>query len=133
MSDNLNQNGWNEYSKLVLKELESLADGMDNLNKEISDLRADITEIKAREDRVEELRVWKGKMDDVVSPTQLKELMSTVTELEGFKIKSVGIFLTVQFLMGLAAWYLNILVVLQSDPLRRLSLAITRKKPDLHH
>ena len=109
MSDNLNQNGWNEYSKLVLKELESLADGMDNLNKEISDLRADITEIKAREDRVEELRVWKGKMDDVVSPTQLKELMSTVTELEGFKIKSVGIFLTVQFLMGLAAWYLNIL------------------------
>lgn len=109
MSDNLNQNGWNEYSKLVLKELESLADGMDNLNKEISDLRADITEIKAREDRIEELRVWKGKMDDVVSPTQLKELMSTVTELEGFKIKSVGIFLTVQFLMGFAAWYLNIL------------------------
>jgi len=109
MSDNLNQNGWNEYSKLVLKELESLADGMDNLNKEISDLRADITEIKAREDRVEELRVWKSKMDDVVSPTQLKELMSTVTELEGFKIKSVGIFLTVQFLMGFAAWYLNIL------------------------
>ena len=109
MSDNLNQNGWNEYSKLVLKELESLADGMDNLNKEISDLRADITEIKAREDRVEELRVWKSKMDDVVSPTQLKELISTVTELEGFKIKSVGIFLTVQFLMGFAAWYLNIL------------------------
>ena len=109
MSDNLNQNGWNEYSKLVLKELESLADGIDNLNKEISDLRADITEIKAREDRIEELRVWKGKMDDVVSPTQLKELISTVTELEGFKIKSVGIFLTVQFLMGFAAWYLNIL------------------------
>ena len=51
-----NQNGWNEYSKLVLKELESLSDSIDNLNSEIQGLKSDITEIKAKEDRVNELR-----------------------------------------------------------------------------
>ena len=56
MSDNFNQNGWNEYSKLVLKELESLGSSIEGLNEKIQDLKADITEIKAKEDRITELR-----------------------------------------------------------------------------
>jgi len=30
-----NQNGWNEYSKLVLKELETLATGIDSLRQDV--------------------------------------------------------------------------------------------------
>jgi len=99
-----NQNGWNEYSKLVLKELESLSDSIDNLNSEIQGLKSDITEIKAKEDRVNELRDWKLKIDDVASPTQLKELVQTVADLNAFKTKAIGVFIAVQFLMGLIAW-----------------------------
>ena len=108
MSDETNQNGWNEYSKLVLKELESLSSSIDGLNERIQDLKADITEIKAKEDRITELRDWKGKVDEVASPTQLKELIEDVSDLKAFKIKAIGVFLTVQFLMGLAAWFMKI-------------------------
>ena len=36
------QNGWNEYSKLVIAELERLNDGITNLNTEIQDLKREI-------------------------------------------------------------------------------------------
>lgn len=104
----INQNGWNEYSKLVLKELESLSDSIDNLNNQIQGLKSDITEIKAKEDRVNELREWKGKVDEVASPTQLKELIDTVSDLKAFKTKAIGVFISVQFLMGLAAWFMKV-------------------------
>ena len=38
MSDG-NQNGWNEYSRLVLKELETLADGIESLRSEIQEVK----------------------------------------------------------------------------------------------
>lgn len=107
MSNESHQNGWNEYSKLVLKELESLSTSIDGLNEKIQDLKADITEIKAKEDRVTELREWKGKVDEVASPTQLKELIEDVADLKAFKVKAIGVFLTVQFLMGFAAWFMK--------------------------
>lgn len=105
--NNERQNGWNEYSKLVLKELESLATSIDNLNAQIQDLKADITEMRAREDRVDELREWKIKIDDVASPTQLKELVQSVSDLKSFKTKAVGIFIAVQFLVTLSAFFIK--------------------------
>ena len=110
MSNNdLHQNGWNEYSKLVLKELETLTRNIDGLNQQIQDLRSDITEIKAKEDRVDELRDWKNKVDEVASPTQLKELVEKVSDLEKFKVKAIGVFIAVQFLMGASAWFFKII------------------------
>ena len=106
---NESQNGWNEYSKLVLKELESLSDSIDNLNSKLQDLKSDITEMKAKEDRVNELREWKLKIDDVASPTQLKELVESVSELKAFRTKAIGVFIAVQFFMGFAAWILKFL------------------------
>ena len=103
------QNGWNEYSKLVLKELETLTKNIDGLNQQIQDLRSDITEIKAKEDRVDELRDWKNKLDEVASPTQLKELVDKVSDLEKFKVKAVGVFIAVQFLMGASAWFFKMM------------------------
>ena len=39
------QNGWNEYSKLVIAELERLNEGIISLNTEIQDLKREIAEI----------------------------------------------------------------------------------------
>jgi|TARA_Y100000287_G_C14221697_1_gene356701 predicted nuclease with TOPRIM domain len=107
-SDERHQNGWNEYSKLVLKELESLSMSIDNMNGEIQSIRQELAETRVKEDRVTELRGWKEKVDEVCSPTQLKELIEKVESLNSFKIKAIGVFIAVQFMMGALAWYLKI-------------------------
>ena len=48
-------NGWGEYSRLVLKELETLAKGIEGLKNQIGDLKSEIAELKAKEDKVKEL------------------------------------------------------------------------------
>lgn len=96
------QNGWNEYSKLVINELERLNEGITNLNSQIVELKNEIVELKGKEESVKELKLWKQAVDEVASPTQLKELSDKVIELKTFKTQAVTIFLIVQGLMGLA-------------------------------
>jgi len=95
-------NGWGEYSKLVLKELETLASGIESLRTEFHDVKQELAAIRAKEDKVEELRAWKTRIDDVASPTQFKTLVNEVHELKLFKTKAVTIFAVVQFLMAAA-------------------------------
>ena len=79
---NGNQNGWNEYSRLVLKELETLADGIDNLKSEIQELRGEVSILHEKENQVKELKAWKERVDEVVSPTQLKKMSEEIEELK---------------------------------------------------
>jgi outer membrane murein-binding lipoprotein Lpp len=92
----------NSASALVIKQLENLATNIQTLNAEIQELKQQITRMREREDRVEELRAWKQKVDDVVSPTQMGIIIKEVEELKLFKAKSITVFMVVQFLMGLA-------------------------------
>jgi len=96
------QNGWNEYSKLVLKELQTLSTEIDNLSGQIGDVKKELIEMRGREDRVEQLVRWKDKVDEVATPTQLRELSSQLEELKKFKIQSVTIFAVIQFAMAAA-------------------------------
>ncbi len=96
------ENGWSEYSKLVLKELETLAGAITSLNSEIQELKQEIARMREREDRVDELRVWKDKIDEVASPTQLGTALKEVDDLKQFKTKAVTIFAVVQFVMAAA-------------------------------
>jgi hypothetical protein len=94
-------NGWNEYSRLVLKELETLSQGIIALNQEIQEIKKELAIIKDREDKVEELRLWRAKVDEVISPTQLADLVKEVNDLRAFKTKSVTVFAIVQFILML--------------------------------
>jgi len=96
-----NDNGWGEYSRLVLKELETLASGIKELNENINEMKREMTEIRAKEDKVQELVKWKERIDEVASPSQLKELQVQVDELKSFKTQAVTVFAVVQF--GMAA------------------------------
>ena len=58
-----NDSGWETYSKLVLQQLETLNTGIESMRKELQDVKEQITKIKAKEDRLEEIKVWKDKVD----------------------------------------------------------------------
>jgi DNA repair exonuclease SbcCD ATPase subunit len=93
-------NGWGEYSRLVLKELETLAQGIKDLNESMNDMKREITELRAREDKVQEIAKWKERIDEVASPTQLEKLKEEVEDLKLFRTKAVTIFAVIQFLMA---------------------------------
>ena len=103
------QNGWNEYSRLVLKELESLNDSIEGLKNELQDVKHELTKMQAKEDKVDELRQWKERVDDIASPTQLRELIVSIEELKVFKTKAITIFAVVQFGMAAAIWLMKIM------------------------
>lgn len=94
--------GWGEYSRLVIQQLESLSTGIDGLRQELQEVKRELTELKAKEDRVQDIKIWKEKMDEVASPSQMKELVNQVEDLKLFKTKAVTIFMVVQFGMGMA-------------------------------
>ena len=94
------QNGWNEYSRLVLKELETLAEGIEGLRGEMQDLKQELALQKVKEDKVDDLRAWKERVDEIASPSQLKSLVDEVESLKAFKTKAITAFVVVQFLMG---------------------------------
>ena len=99
-----NQNGWNEYSKLVLKELETLADGIDGLRSEIQEVKQEMVKIQAREDKIDDIKQWKERLDEIASPTQIAALIQDIESLKSFKTKAITIFAVVQFGMGAFAW-----------------------------
>lgn len=107
MSDD--SNGWSEYSRLVLKELETLATSIQALNIEIQDLKQEITRMREREDRVDELRAWKEKIDEVISPTQLSVMTKEVEDLKLFKTKAITVFAVAQFAMAFFAWAMKVM------------------------
>tara|TARA_R110000744_G_scaffold288002_1_gene399090 strand:+ start:251 stop:574 length:324 start_codon:yes stop_codon:yes gene_type:complete len=99
------ENGWNEYSRLVLEQLETLTIGIEGVRNDMYEMRQELAIMKAKEDKVIELRTWKEKIDEVTSPTQLKNLIDEVQDFREFKTKSVTIFMAVQTIMaGLIAW-----------------------------
>lgn len=102
MANNESQNGWNEYSKLVIAELERLNEGIISLNTEIQDLKREIAEMKVKEDFAKELWKWKQSVDEVVSPSQLKDTVRDVSELKTFKTQAITVWVVVQTLFGIA-------------------------------
>lgn len=104
MSDN-NENGWNEWSRHVLKELERLNDKYENLREINEEIKNEIVKFDSLKGDLYNLKTWQAKVNDIVSPIHLKELVLDVASLKVFQTKSIAIFATVQFLMalGLAA------------------------------
>lgn len=92
--------GWENYSKLILQQLEGLSKGIDGLREELQQMKQEITALKAREDKVQEIQNWKQRIDEVVSPPQLDKAIKEIEELRLFKTKAVTIFAVVQFAMA---------------------------------
>jgi uncharacterized protein YoxC len=104
MSTGSGQNGWNEYSRLVISELERLNDGIKGLTDEMQGLKQQITELKTREGNLTSLHNWKASLDEVVSPSQLRDSIRDIQELKTFKTQAITIWAVVQVIsmIGLA-------------------------------
>ena len=103
MSGNGKQNGWNEYSRLVLAELEKLNKRVDELSQETNGIRQDIAKSEQIKDEKNTLKNRKNNIDEVSSPTQLKELQKEVSDLKTFKTMSTTVWVVVQIIFGIAA------------------------------
>jgi uncharacterized coiled-coil DUF342 family protein len=93
---------WDQYSRLVLQQLETLSNGIEALRDELQDVKNQLTELKAKEDRVQDLKEWREKIDEVASPSQLQNALQEIEDLKTFKTKAVTIFAVVQFVMATA-------------------------------
>ena len=96
------ESSWGQYSRLVLQQLETLSNGIEALRAELQDVKNQLTELKAKEDRVQDLKDWKEKIDEVASPSQIQNALQEIEDLKTFKTKAVTIFAGVQFLMATA-------------------------------
>jgi len=108
MSNSNSSNGWETYSKLVLQQLETMASGIESLKNELQDVKGQLTELKAKEDRVQDLKAWKEKMDDVASPPQIRDALQEIENLKTFRTRAATIFMIVQAGMGFTmAWIME--------------------------
>ena len=96
------ESSWGQYSRLVLQQLETLSNGIEALRAELQDVKNQLTELKAKEDRVQDLKDWKEKIDEVASPSQIQNALQEIEDLKMFKTKAVTIFAVVQFFMATA-------------------------------
>ena len=92
--------GWGQHSLMVLRELENLSKNIKELRGELQGLKDEIADMRVQKDNVTELKGWKERIDEVCSPTQLKELKKEVEDLRLFKTKAITIFAVVQFAMA---------------------------------
>lgn len=97
--------GWDVYSKMVLQQLQDLNNGMAELRNEIQEVKTQIAEVRVQQNSVAELKQWKERIDDIVSPTQLDQMKKEVQDLKDFKTKALAGFTVIQFLMGLILFY----------------------------
>ena len=97
-----NQNGWNEWSRHILKELERLNENYEGLRVMNEEIKVELSKASSVREEVLELKNWKKEVDEVSSPTQLKELVDEVRSLKTFKTMAITVWAVVQFLTAIA-------------------------------
>ncbi len=95
------QNGWNEYSKLVLAELERLNESDDKIQETLNEINLKLGKFDIIEKDVEAIGKWKRYMDDVASPSTLKEMKRDVSALNVFKTVAITVWTVVQVGFGI--------------------------------
>lgn len=101
---------WGDYSKLVLKELERLNESYekmrDDMDKRFDELKTKISEVKNIEAKVIAQNSWIEKVNDVWSPSQMKEAKDEIYKQKNRWAAAIAIITFVQIVVGvsIAIW-----------------------------
>lgn len=101
---------WGDYSKLVLKELERLNDNYDRMRTDMdnrfAELNQKLTEVKNVEKSVISQSTWIDKVNDVWSPTQMKEAKDEIYRQKNRWVAAIAILSFIQIAFGVfvAIW-----------------------------
>jgi len=97
---------WSDYSKLVLKELERLNENYDNMRNgmdtRFNELNQKLTEVKNIEGKVDSHSKWLEKVNEVWSPSQMKEAKDEIYKQKNRWAAAIAIFTFVQIAVGIA-------------------------------
>lgn len=104
-NEDISKSGWSEYGRLVLKELERLNEGQDQIRKDMDqkfqELNQKMTEFKSTEQDVIDMKEWRAKVTEVWSVTQMKESKNEIYEQKNRWLKVIGAIIALQVLFTL--------------------------------
>lgn len=96
---------WGDYSKLVLKELERLNESTEKLRTDMdsrfSELNNRLSEVKNVEGKVNGLVEWREKVNDIWSPSQMKEAKDELYKQKTRWAATIAILTFIQIAMGI--------------------------------
>lgn len=106
------QDGWNEYSKLVLAELLRLGDNDEKNNKNffihsvkvqdtLSEINLKLAKLEVFEKELGVIEKWKSYMEDVATPSVLRKIKEDVATLNTFKTVATTVWAVVQIAFGI--------------------------------
>lgn len=97
---------WGDYSKLVLKELERLNENQDkmrtDLDNRFSELNSKLGEVRNIEGKVDGHSIWIDRVNDVWSPSQMKEAKDEIYRQKNRWAAAIAIITFVQISVGIA-------------------------------
>lgn len=105
-----NRETWGEYSKLVLKELERLNDNHERMRSDfdlkLNELNLKLNDVKNIEKVLDTNSSWIDKVNDVWSPSQMKEAKDEIYKQKSLVTSAIAIMTFVQIMigLGLAIW-----------------------------
>lgn len=100
-SNGVNQNGWNEYSKLVLAELERLNENDEKIQGILNEINLKLGRLDNLEKDISDIEKWKRYMDDAATPSTLKEMKKNIDSLITFKTVATTVWAVVQIAFGI--------------------------------
>ena len=105
MAENSNSNSWSEYSRLVLNELERLNENHERMRLDITsrfeEISRSFTEFRNTERQVQDQKAWMEKVNDVWSPTQMKEAKDEIYRQKTMLAAGIAIITFVQIIIGI--------------------------------
>ena len=100
------KDSWGEYGKLVLKELERLNDNHEKMrtdfDQRFNEINLKLSEVKTIEKNVNTNSVWIEKVNEVWSPSQMKEAKDELYKQKTLLAIAIGIISFVQIAIGIA-------------------------------
>ena len=102
MQNDDSNNGWNEWSNHVLAELRRLNENYESLRTVNEEIKTETGKLSGMQQDINLLKEWKSRVDDVMSPSQMSQMVSKIEELEKYKTKASTALIVINSIMAFA-------------------------------